>query len=82
MGLCTGRIGLWDERTGFGIGMDFIWNIVLLVVRCGRFGELVIFFLFFCGVGGYLMSRCVVGWCGRNGMRLRVSMCESGHKNY
>ena len=26
-GLCTGRIGLWDRRTGLGtgFGVDFIW---------------------------------------------------------
>ena len=33
--------GLWDERTGFGVGMDFICSIVIDVVRCGRFGGLV-----------------------------------------
>ena len=36
-GLCTGRIDLRADKTGFGFGMDFIWNIIMGMVRCGRF---------------------------------------------
>ena len=36
----TGRIGRLRERTGFGYGMDFICNIIIDEVRCGRFGGL------------------------------------------
>ena len=60
--LCYVIFGRLHERTGFVNGMYFIWSIVVDVVRCDRFGDLVIIVLLF--MGGWRLSSGLV-CCGR-----------------